>query len=414
MLALLTERQRREGGPALRARPASPRPLRRADGRAHPAAQHVPRRAAARSRSSAGSRAPSAWPSRSSRSSCCSPTRLIDVATALTAGLAMQQLAGRLSTITSSIASLIESGMFIDDFHAFIELGAGALERRRGDRARGGRRAPRAPARRVDASRSRYPGAPHPRSKTCRSRSSRARRSRWSGANGSGKTTLVKLICQLYQPRDGRMLWNGVETGALDRQSVTLRDHRALPGLPRSTTCRARQHRLRPCRPRARRSRRSVAAARRAGAHEFIDAPAGRLSTRGSACSSRAATSSRSGQWQRLALARAFFRGGSLLDPRRAHRRRSTRAPSATSSQQIAGARRGPAVLLISHRFSSVRSADRIYVMASGRIVESGAHDELMARKGVYAELFEMQAAGYLGNQSVRSVADLDAEPYQG
>ncbi len=100
------------------------------------------------------------------------------------------------------------------------------------------------------------------------------------------------------------------------------------------------------------------------------------------------------GQWQRLALARAFFRGApflildeptAALDPRAEHdlfeRMRSLAA--------------GRTVLLISHRFSSVRSADRIFVLRAGRLVEHGTHDELLAAAGTYAELFRLQASAY-------------------
>ena len=95
-----------------------------------------------------------------------------------------------------------------------------------------------------------------------------------------------------------------------------------------------------------------------------------------------------------LALARAFFRDASfiILDE-------PTAALDARAEYELfenirtLGA--GRTVLLISHRFSSVRSADRIYVLDKGLIVESGSHDELMAKHGLYAELFTMQAAAY-------------------
>jgi ABC-type multidrug transport system fused ATPase/permease subunit len=100
------------------------------------------------------------------------------------------------------------------------------------------------------------------------------------------------------------------------------------------------------------------------------------------------------GQWQRLALARAFFRDAPFIvldEP--------TASLDARAEHELFEKLRtllsGRTVLLISHRFSSVRSADRIYVLQSGRIVEEGTHDELMSENGVYAELFTLQAAAY-------------------
>ena len=101
------------------------------------------------------------------------------------------------------------------------------------------------------------------------------------------------------------------------------------------------------------------------------------------------------GQWQRIGLARAFFRDArfiildeptAALDARAEH----------DLFQAIRTLCRGRSVLLISHRFSSVRSADRIYVLRDGRIVQHGSHDQLIAAGGLYADLFTLQAAAYL------------------
>ena len=101
------------------------------------------------------------------------------------------------------------------------------------------------------------------------------------------------------------------------------------------------------------------------------------------------------GQWQRIALARAFYRGASLIildEP--------TASLDARAEQELFEHIRtllaGQTVLLVSHRFSTVRTADRIYVLDAGRIAESGDHDTLMRHGGLYAELFSLQAAAFL------------------
>ena len=104
------------------------------------------------------------------------------------------------------------------------------------------------------------------------------------------------------------------------------------------------------------------------------------------------------GQWQRVALARAFFRDAPfiILDE-------PTAALDARAEyelfESIRTLCRGRSVLLISHRFSSVRSADRIYVLDGGQVIEAGSHEELMGLGGRYADLFALQASAYLSSR---------------
>jgi len=135
-------------------------------------------------------------------------------------------------------------------------------------------------------------------------------------------------------------------------------------------------------------------AARQAGAHEYLESLDKGYETRlgpeffgGSDLSV--------GQWQRVALARAFFRDApfiildeptAALDPR----------AESELFESIRTLCAGRAVLLISHRFSSVRSADRIYVLRDGEVAEHGTHSDLMVAGGLYAELFTLQASAYV------------------
>jgi ATP-binding cassette subfamily B protein len=212
------------------------------------------------------------------------------------------------------------------------------------------------------------------------------------GENGSGKTTLAKVLAGLYVPQEGRVTWNGVDTAGAHREdlrrsvAVVFQDflHYALPvseniGLGR--------HESLPDEEGVRR------AARTSGADRDIERlPEGYETMLGPAFDG--GTDLSLGQWQRVALARAVFRDAPfvILDE-------PTAALDARAEHELfAGIRRllaDRSVLLISHRFSSVRTADRIHVMSAGAIVETGTHDELMQRGGRYAELFTLQAAPY-------------------
>ena len=314
----------------------------------------------------------------------------IAVPAALTAAIAMQQLAGRLTGAIASLGRLIESGMFVDDFDAFVRIAD-----RRGAIARPGPTdIGRLGRLQVESLSFAYPGTARRVLDDVSLEIGAGEVVALVGENGSGKTTLVKLISGLYPPTGGRVLWNGVDAAALDPETVradmtvlfqdyiqyhlTARDNIVLgrPGAADDDAVRT--------------------AAELAGAALFVDnLPAGYDTRLGREFYEGYELSV--GQWQRLALARAFYRGGSFLvldeptaslDPR----------AEAELFGQIRGLARGRSVLLVSHRLSSVRAADRIYLLDRGRVVESGDHETLLAVGGRYSELFELQSSAYLAD----------------
>jgi ATP-binding cassette subfamily B protein len=139
---------------------------------------------------------------------------------------------------------------------------------------------------------------------------------------------------------------------------------------------------------------RIVAAARKSGAHEILEAlPLGYETILGRRFDERGPDLS-IGQWQKLALARAYMRDASILvldEP--------TAALDAKAEYEVfkhfQELSRDKTAILISHRFSTVRMADRIFVLRGGRIAEQGTHAELMGARGLYAAMFSLQAEGY-------------------
>jgi ABC-type multidrug transport system fused ATPase/permease subunit len=207
------------------------------------------------------------------------------------------------------------------------------------------------------------------------------------GQNGAGKTTLAKLLCRLYDPQSGAVEVDGVDLRTISLESwrsrvtavfqdfirfeLPLRDNVAPAGAPDPVI---------------------QAALDAAGAATLaaLDTVLARGYDNGTDLSG--------GQWQRVALARALCAvklgaGVVLLDEPTAQL--DVRG-EAEIFDRILAATRHCTTILISHRFSTVRQADRICVLERGRVLELGSHDELMARRGRYCEMFELQAQRFV------------------
>jgi ATP-binding cassette subfamily B protein len=287
-----------------------------------------------------------------------------------------------------SLSQIYEQSLYLDDLFSFL-----ALEPR--IRPASGARPVPTPIRRGFTFENvgfRYPGAEQWAVRGLDFTLAPGERLALVGENGAGKTTLVKLLARLYDPSEGRILLDGMDLREYDLDSLRrnvgvifqdfvrydflLRENIAVGNIggledePRIETAAAR-------------SLADTVAARLPGRYGQM---LGRRFEGGVDLSG--------GEWQKVALARAYMREAQLLildEP--------TAALDARAEYEVflrfSELTQGRMAVLISHRFSTVRMADRILVLRGGELVEQGTHEELLALGGLYSELFQLQAAGY-------------------
>lgn len=298
--------------------------------------------------------------------------------------VATRLLGGQLTTAFRAFGSLVESGPFLRDVHEFFE--------RHPPRVEAGERHDLREALEAVEVDFTYPGQQQPALSGVSLTVRRGTVVALVGENGSGKTTLAKILTGLFQPDAGRVTWDGTDLPPAHRRascSVLLQDdQRYLMSVAENVAI---SDTSRPADPE--RVRRSIEAVGLTPAVEAL--PAGPDTVLGMELEDGGDLSG--GQWQRLALARALYRDAPLLvldepsaalDPRAEYE----------LFQDVRRLLGGRSAVLISHRYSSVRLADRIVVLHEGRVVEQGDHDELMAAGGRYAELYALQAEAYLSS----------------
>jgi ATP-binding cassette subfamily B protein len=237
-----------------------------------------------------------------------------------------------------------------------------------------------------------YPGAANPVVRDISFRLDAGEKVALIGQNGAGKTTLVKLLARLYDPTGGRILLDGVDLREYDVEDlrreigVIFQDYMRYDAIVRENIGFGKIEALDD-------DRRIRGSAAKSLAQAVIDKlPGGFDQMVGRRFDGGLDLSG--GEWQKFALARAYMRDAQLLILDEPTATLDARAEYEVF-QRFSDLTRGRMAVLISHRFSTVRMADRILVLADGRIQEQGTHHELLAFGGQYAELFELQAAGY-------------------
>ena len=300
-------------------------------------------------------------------------------------------LTQRLQALSFGATSLYEGALFMEDLNSFLKS--------EGEIESGVSPIPLDPIKTLSVENVSfaYPGAREPALDGVSLEINRDEVVALVGENGSGKTTLAKLVSGLYSPKSGRICWNGADLATFGsvrvRRSVAVLfqdfvryllsagENIGLGNVDRLDDMPTIEK-----------------AAEAAGADRFLRRlPHGYETTLGTEFEGGVDLSG--GQWQRVALARALVRDASLLildEP--------TAAVDARAETEIFELIRhlgqGRATLLISHRFSTVMSADRIYVLQKGRVIEAGNHGQLMLNDGLYAELYRLQAKAYLPREA--------------
>jgi ATP-binding cassette, subfamily B, bacterial len=321
----------------------------------------------------------------------------ITLADAAVAIIALQQLTTRIRSAAGAAGSLRQATLFLDDFESFRKLQLVSEDASQ----------PTEPLPRgtlvVDRVSFRYPGTDALVLDDVSLQIVPGEIVALVGLSGGGKSTLTHLVSGLYRPTSGRITYGGVDIATIPqaaywrslaavfqdfvryeltaRENIAISDHNRLDDFIGVAT-----------------------AAQRAGIAEVIEGlPVGYETMMSRAYDNGAELSV--GQWQRVAVARAFFREAPLLvldEPAAAldamaEQRLYERLVELCSTRSV---------LLVSHRFSTVRMAHRICVVHDGRIVEEGTHEHLMGLGGRYAELFEMQASGFFDRRDAPEPAD--------
>jgi len=305
---------------------------------------------------------------------------------------ALQRAESTLGSLFSGLGALYEDNLFLSTFTEFVELEERVV-------------APASPqpvpspirqGLRVRGVGFRYPHSLEPALQDVDLEVGRGQVVALVGGNGSGKTSLIKLLCRLYDPDEGVIELDGIDLRELDpeqyrrRIAAIFQDYTeySLPATDNIGFGNVDElHSL----------DRIKAAARDAGVDAALERlPHGYATVLGRYFPEGEELSI--GEWQKVATARAFFAQADILIADEPTSSLDAEAEAAVF-QAIRELAKDRAALIVSHRFSTVRMADRIYVMDRGRIVEAGNHDELMAIGGRYARFFSVQAAPYLSGE---------------
>jgi ATP-binding cassette subfamily B protein len=301
---------------------------------------------------------------------------------------AIQQASSNIQQIFSTLAGIGDQALFVTDLLAFFEMKPTIQSKKNALTA------PRPIVRGVEfrnVSFS-YPGNPRRVLDQINFQLHTNERLALIGENGQGKTTIVKLITRLYDPTEGQILLDGIDLREYDLEDlhreigVIFQDFMRYEMTARENIAVGRIDEIN-----------NLELVKSAAQKSMADQTIGRLSSGYDQMLGRRfeqGVDLSGGEWQKVALARAYLRDAQLLildEP--------TAALDARSEFEVfhrfAELTAGKMALFISHRFSTVRSADRILVLENGRIAEEGTHDQLASMGGRYAEMFEMQASSY-------------------